>query len=206
MSDQPKTKEKATRQRMPEQAAEIRRRNFEEVPMGYTPEMAIAEAGRCLQCKKPGCVEGCPVSIDIPGFIKLIAEEKFTEAIRHIWSQNALPAVCGRVCPQENQCEGQCILKKKGDAVAIGNLERFAADWERANGTGALPPVQPPTGKRIAVVGSGPSGLTVAGWKPFIRLEAFWYMEFRNFVCRKLLLLKKSTFWRDWALKWNAMR
>jgi glutamate synthase (NADPH) small chain len=163
MSDQPKTKEKATRQRMPEQAAEIRRRNFEEVPMGYTPEMAVAEANRCLQCKKPGCVEGCPVGIDIPGFIKLIAEENFTEAIRHIWKQNALPAVCGRVCPQESQCEGQCILKKKGDAVAIGNLERFAADWERANGTGALPPVQSPTGKRVAVVGSGPSGLTVAG-------------------------------------------
>lgn len=148
---------------MPEQAAEIRRRNFEEVPLGYTPEMAKKEAERCLQCKKPGCVLGCPVSVDIPGFIKLIAEEKFTESIRHIWTQNALPAVCGRVCPQEIQCEGECILKKKGESVAIGNLERFAADWERKNGTGALPPVQPPTGKKVAVVGSGPSGLTVAG-------------------------------------------
>lgn len=148
---------------MPEQAADVRRRNFDEVPLGYTPAQAKAEAERCLQCKKPGCVQGCPVGVDIPGFIKLIAEEKFTEAIRHIWAQNALPAVCGRVCPQEIQCEGECILKKKGEAVAIGNLERFAADYERLNGTGALPPVQAPTGKKVAVVGSGPSGLTVAG-------------------------------------------
>jgi glutamate synthase (NADPH) small chain len=163
MTEQPKTKEKTPRQAMPEQAAEVRRRNFDEVPLGYTPAQAKAEAERCLQCKKPGCVQGCPVGVDIPGFIKLIAEEKFTEAIRHIWAQNALPAVCGRVCPQEIQCEGECILKKKGDAVAIGNLERFAADWERLNGTGAIPPVQAPTGKKVAVVGSGPSGLTVAG-------------------------------------------
>jgi glutamate synthase (NADPH) small chain len=163
MTEQPKTKEKMSRQAMAEQAAEVRRRNFDEVPLGYTPAQAKAEAERCLQCKKPGCVQGCPVGVDIPGFIKLIAEEKFTEAIRHIWTQNALPAVCGRVCPQEIQCEGDCILKKKGEAVAIGNLERFAADWERLNGTGALPAVQAPTGKKIAVVGSGPSGLTVAG-------------------------------------------
>lgn len=148
---------------MPEQAPEVRRRNFDEVPLGYTPELAKAEAERCLQCKKPACVQGCPVGIDIPGFVKLIAEERFTEAIRLIWSQNALPAVCGRVCPQEIQCEGECILTKKGEAVAVGNLERFAADWERLNGTGALPPVKPPTGKKVAVVGSGPSGLTVAG-------------------------------------------
>jgi len=163
MTEQPKTKEKTPRQAMPEQAADVRRHNFDEVPLGYTPAQAKAEAERCLQCKKPGCVQGCPVGVDIPGFIKLIAEEKFTEAIRHIWAQNALPAVCGRVCPQEIQCEGECILKKKGEAVAIGNLERFAADYERLNGTGALPPVQAPTGKKVAVVGSGPSGLTVAG-------------------------------------------
>jgi glutamate synthase (NADPH) small chain len=163
MTEQPKTKDKTPRQAMPEQAAQVRRRNFDEVPLGYTPAQAKAEAERCLQCKKPGCVQGCPVGVDIPGFIKLIAEEKFTEAIRHIWTQNSLPAVCGRVCPQEIQCEGECILKKKGEAVAIGNLERFAADWERLNGTGALPPVQASTGKKVAVVGSGPSGLTVAG-------------------------------------------
>jgi glutamate synthase (NADPH) small chain len=166
MSIQPeKTAKKKSlpRAAMPEQAPEVRRRNFEEVPLGYTKEMAMAEASRCLQCKKPACVEGCPVSVDIPGFIKLIKEGDFTGAIRNLWTQNALPAVCGRVCPQEIQCEGQCILAKKGEAVAIGNLERFAADYERAHGTGALPPRSEPTGKKVAVVGSGPSSLTVAG-------------------------------------------
>lgn len=148
---------------MPEQAPEIRKRNFEEVPTGYTVQMAQEEAARCLQCKKPGCVEGCPVQVDIPGFIKLITEGDFTAAIRHIWSTNALPAVCGRVCPQEIQCEGKCILGKKGNPVAIGNLERFCADYEREHGTGALPPTAEPTGKKVAVVGSGPSSLTVAG-------------------------------------------
>jgi glutamate synthase (NADPH/NADH) small chain len=151
------------RQAMPEQAPEIRKRNFEEVPMGYTVELAMEEASRCLQCKKPGCVEGCPVSVDIPGFIKLITEGNFTGAIRNLWRKNALPAVCGRVCPQEIQCEGQCILGKKGAPVAIGNLERFAADYERKHGTGELPPIAKPTGRKVAVVGSGPSGLTVAG-------------------------------------------
>jgi glutamate synthase (NADPH/NADH) small chain len=159
-----KTKtEKIPRVAMPEQEAGVRARNFLEVPTGYTPEMAVLEAQRCLQCKKPGCVAGCPVGIDIPGFIQLIKDGDFTRSIRHIWQKNSLPAVCGRVCPQEIQCEGLCILAKKGDAVAIGNLERFAADWERGNGTGELPPKAEPTGKKIAVVGSGPSGLTVAG-------------------------------------------
>ena len=156
-------KQKKERVRMPEQEPKVRARNFIEVPTGYTPEMAKEEASRCLQCKNPGCVDGCPVGIDIPGFIKLILESDFTQSIRHIWKQNSLPAVCGRVCPQESQCEGKCILAKKGEPVAIGNLERFAADWERANGTGALPPTAPATGKRVAVVGAGPAGLTVAG-------------------------------------------
>jgi glutamate synthase (NADPH/NADH) small chain len=156
-------KEKIPRVGMPEQEANVRNKNFIEVPTGYTPEMAVLEAQRCLQCKKPSCVSGCPVEVDIPGFIQLIKEEKFTESIRNIWSKNSLPAVCGRVCPQEIQCEGVCILAKKGDPVAIGNLERFAADWERENGTGELPPKAEPTGKKVAVVGSGPSGLTVAG-------------------------------------------
>jgi glutamate synthase (NADPH/NADH) small chain len=158
-----KKTEKIPRVAMPEQEADVRARNFLEVPTGYTTEMAVLEAQRCLQCKKPGCVAGCPVSVDIPGFIQLIKEEKFTESIRNLWGKNSLPAVCGRVCPQEIQCEGLCILAKKGDSVAIGNLERFAADWERDNGTGELPPKADPTGKKIAVVGSGPSGLTVAG-------------------------------------------
>jgi glutamate synthase (NADPH/NADH) small chain len=156
-------REKIPRQPMPEQEPKVRAKNFDEVPIGYSPEAAIKEAQRCLQCKKPGCVTGCPVEIDIPGFIQLIKEEKFTESIRHIWQKNSLPAVCGRVCPQEIQCEGMCIVGKKGEPVAIGNLERFAADWERENGTGALPPKADPTGKKVAVVGSGPAGLTVAG-------------------------------------------
>jgi glutamate synthase (NADPH/NADH) small chain len=163
MAEKTAKKEKAPRQKMPEQAPEVRRRNFEEVPLGYNKEQAVAEAARCLQCKKPSCVSGCPVGIDIPGFIELIKEERFTEAIRHIWTQNSLPAVCGRVCPQEIQCEGACILAKKGEPVAIGNLERFAADLERAEGSGELPPIAEPTGKKVAVVGSGPAGLTVAG-------------------------------------------
>jgi len=162
MSDKVK-KQPVPRQSMPEQEADVRRRNFEEVPLGYSKEVAVTEARRCLQCKKPGCVAGCPVQVDIPGFIQLVADEKFTDAARNLWTKNSLPAVCGRVCPQEIQCEGKCILAKKGDSVAIGNLERFAADYERTEGSGALPPIQDSTGKKVAVVGSGPSGLTVAG-------------------------------------------
>ena len=148
---------------MPEQEPKIRARNFLEVPTGYTMKMAQEEAARCLQCKKPGCVAGCPVGVDIPGFIDLIAQGDMTAAIRNLWTNNALPAVCGRVCPQEVQCEGKCIVGRKGEAVAIGNLERFCADYEREHGTGELPPIAGPTGKKVAVVGSGPSGLTVAG-------------------------------------------
>jgi glutamate synthase (NADPH/NADH) small chain len=155
--------EKISRQPMPEQDPKIRAKNFDEVPLGLSPEAAVLEAKRCLQCKKPACVEGCPVGIDIPGFIKLIADGEPTRSIRKIWEKNALPAVCGRVCPQELQCEGKCILSKKGDPVAIGNLERFVADKERMHGTGEMPPKMKPTGKKVAVVGSGPSGLTVAG-------------------------------------------
>jgi len=163
MTEKKMKKEKTPRQPMPEQAPDIRRRNFDEVPMGYTVELAQAEASRCLQCRKPGCVAGCPVEVDIPGFINLISEGDFTGAIRNLWGKNSLPAVCGRVCPQEIQCEGVCIVGKKGDPVAIGNLERFCADYEREYGTGELPPKAPSTGKKVAVVGSGPSGLTVAG-------------------------------------------
>ena len=156
-------KEKVPRQAMPEQEPAIRARNFEEVPLGQDPDVAILEASRCLQCKKPACVEGCPVEVDIPGFIKFIQEGDFTGAIKKIWEKNALPAVCGRVCPQEMQCEGNCIVGKKGEPVAIGNLERFVADYERKHKKAALPEKAKPTGKRVAVVGSGPSGLTVAG-------------------------------------------
>ena len=163
MAKRPGKREKTPRQIMPEQPPEIRRSNFEEVPTGYTVEQAQAEASRCLQCRKPSCVPGCPVAVDIPGFIQLITEGDFTGAIRRVWQRNALPAVCGRVCPQEIQCEGLCVLAKKDEPVAIGNLERFVADYERHYGTGALPPRAAATGKKVAVVGSGPSSLTVAG-------------------------------------------
>ena len=163
MGDIKTKKKKIPRQAMPEQKPEVRRRNFKEVPIGYTKELAMQEAERCLQCKNPACMEGCPVSVDIPGFISLIKKGDFTASIRKIWEKNSLPAVCGRVCPQEIQCEGRCILGKKGEPVAIGNLERFVADFERENGTGDLPPKAESTGKKVAVVGSGPSGLTVAG-------------------------------------------
>ncbi|MFH1156204.1 MAG: NADPH-dependent glutamate synthase [Pseudomonadota bacterium] len=163
MADIKEKKEKLPRVKMPEQAPEIRRRNFKEVPLGLTDEMAMQEASRCLQCKKPACVEGCPVSVDIPGFINMIALGNFEGAIERLWEKNALPAVCGRVCPQEIQCEGNCIVGKKDKPVAIGYLERFAADKARAKGTGTLPKVAAKTGKKVAVIGSGPSGLTVAG-------------------------------------------
>jgi len=163
MSEKKPKKEAVPRAKMPEQDPDVRRRNFIEVPLGLTPEMAVTEAKRCLQCKKPACVDGCPVSVNIPEFIKLIAESDFSGAANKLWERNALPAVCGRVCPQEEQCEGLCILGKKGQPVAIGYLERFAADYERKNGTGNVPSVEGKTGKKIAVIGSGPSGLTVAG-------------------------------------------
>ncbi len=151
------------RTEMPEQTAEARRRNFEEVPSGYSAENAIAEASRCLQCKKPKCVEGCPVNNAIPDFITLIAKGDFGGAARKLKETNSLPAVCGRVCPQEEQCEELCILTKKGIPIAIGNLERFAADWERTEGVVEIPPKKPLNGKRVAIVGSGPAGLTAAG-------------------------------------------
>lgn len=149
--------------RMREQDPKVRARNFDEVPFGYTPEEAIAEAKRCLQCKKPGCVEGCPVNIDIPGFIRQIAEGAFLEAMKIMKRTNVLPAVCGRVCPQETQCEGSCVLAKKMEPVGIGNLERFIADWEAQQQECVMCEILPPTGKKVAVVGSGPAGLTVAG-------------------------------------------
>ncbi len=163
MAEKKPKKPAVPRAKMPEQDPDVRRRNFIEVPLGLTPEMAIAEAKRCLQCKKPACVDGCPVSVGIPEFIKLIAENDFSGAANKLWERNALPAVCGRVCPQEEQCEGRCIVGKKGQPVAIGYLERFAADYERKNGIGSVPSVKEKTGKKVAIIGSGPSGLTVAG-------------------------------------------
>jgi len=158
-----KEKKKIPRQKMPEQDPKARAKNFNEVPYGYPPEVAQLEASRCLQCKKPKCIEGCPVEIDIPAFIKLIYEGDFVGAARKLKERNSLPAICGRVCPQEDQCEKFCVVGKKDQPVAIGRLERFAADWEREKGEVTIPPKAPSTGKRIAVVGSGPAGLTVAG-------------------------------------------
>jgi len=159
----PKERKKIPRQKMPEQDPKRRKHNFEEVPYGFTEELAVMEAKRCIKCKKPLCVTGCPVNIDIPGFIQLIEEGKFIEAAWKLKEQNALPAVTGRVCPQETQCEIKCILGKKGEPVAIGRLERFAADYERRNGKFEMPEIAEPTGKKVAIIGAGPAGLTVAG-------------------------------------------
>ena len=158
-----KERMKIPRNSMPEQDPKERAKNFKEVPFGYSVETAKVEASRCIQCKKPKCIDGCPVGIDIPAFIGLIAEGDFRAAIRKMKETNLLPAVCGRVCPQEEQCEIKCILGKKHEPVAIGRLERFIADWERAQGEIELPKIESSTGKRVAVVGSGPAGLTVAG-------------------------------------------
>lgn len=156
-------KVRPTKVKMREQDPKARTHNFDEVPFGYSPEEARAEAERCLQCKKPSCVDGCPVNIDIPGFIRHIAEGDFLEAMRVMKRTNVLPAICGRVCPQETQCEGKCVLAKKMEPVAIGNLERFIADWEAEQQECVMCEMLPPTGKKVAVVGSGPAGLTVAG-------------------------------------------
>ncbi len=156
-------KPKIPRQSMPEQKPETRAKNFKEVPYGFNIELAQKEASRCIQCKKPLCYEGCPVNIDIPAFIKLIGEGDFIGAARKIKETNGLPAVCGRVCPQEDQCEKVCVVGKKSDPVCIGNLERFVADYEREHGDVFIPEIPEKTGHRIAVVGSGPAGLTAAG-------------------------------------------
>ncbi|MBC8342387.1 MAG: NADPH-dependent glutamate synthase [Bacteroidetes bacterium] len=153
---------KIKRQEMPEQDPKMRVHNFDEVPYGYTTETAMLEAERCLQCKNPKCVDGCPVNIDIPSFIALISEEKFDEAAKKIKETNVLPAVCGRVCPQESQCEELCIVGVKEEPVAIGRLERFVADYERKMDLVSMPHIGSKTNKKIAVVGSGPGGLTVA--------------------------------------------
>ncbi|MBQ9151433.1 MAG: FAD-dependent oxidoreductase, partial [Clostridia bacterium] len=151
-----------TRNPMPTQEPALRARNFDEVALGYTEEMALDEAARCLNCKNTPCVEGCPVKIHIPAFIQKIREGDFEGAYRIITESSSLPAVCGRVCPQENQCESKCVRGIKGESVGIGRLERFVADWHNTYCTeDPVPPA--PNGHKVAVVGSGPSGLTCAG-------------------------------------------
>ncbi len=161
-ADERRIKLKIPRQEMPEQDQKIRATNFQEVPFGLTSELTQLEAGRCLQCKNAKCIEGCPVNIDIPGFIKLIRDDKFDEAAKKIKEKNVLPAICGRVCPQESQCEKYCILGIKDKPVAIGHLERFIADYERKMDLVKIPFIKKKLNKKVAVVGSGPGGLTVA--------------------------------------------
>ncbi|MHB9032755.1 MAG: NADPH-dependent glutamate synthase, partial [Anaerolineae bacterium] len=150
------------RHEMPTREPEERRSIFGEVALGYTLEMAVEEAGRCLNCKKPSCVPGCPVNVRIPEFIAALAQQDLWQAVAMLKDKNSLPAICGRVCPQETQCEVVCILGKKGQPVAIGRLERFVADWERQQGIKA-PELPAQSGKKIVIIGSGPSGLTAAG-------------------------------------------
>ena len=149
------------RQKMPEQDARTRATNFNEVALGFTKEQVVEEARRCLRCKTPKCMKGCPVEVKIPEFLNYVAEGDFDKAIEAIKVDNALPAICGRVCPQEMQCEQACVLSKKGASVSIGRLERFVADYERRKGV-KLPPLPETSGKKVAVVGSGPAGLTAA--------------------------------------------
>jgi glutamate synthase (NADPH/NADH) small chain len=150
------------RREMPKQEPEVRSCNFNEVALGYTETMAIEEAKRCLQCKKPFCVANCPVNIDIPDFIHAIAEGDFSRGVTILKRKNALPSVCGRVCPQEEQCESECALVRRKGEIAIGRLERFLGDWEAAQGNAKLPEMPPSTGKKVAIVGGGPAGLTAA--------------------------------------------
>ena len=150
---------KTSRTPAPEQSPDARKKNFQEVSLGYTPAMAQLEASRCIQCKKPKCVMGCPVRVAIPEFIEQVAAGNFLEAARIIKESNSLPAVTGRVCPQEDQCEKHCVVGIKGEPLAIGKLERFVADYERTHH--ALKPIQtaPATGKKIAIIGAGPATL-----------------------------------------------
>lgn len=150
------------RREMPKQDAEVRRQNFAEVALGYSPESAVEEARRCLQCKRRFCVENCPVQISIPDFVHAIAQGDFAGGARILKEKNSLPSVCGRVCPQEDQCEKDCALVRRGAPIAIGRLERFLGDWEAAQSDSALPTLPPSTGKKVAVIGGGPAGLTVA--------------------------------------------
>src|SRR5574344_899070 len=162
----PKEKMAIPPQAMPEQDPQVRAHNMKEVALGYTAEMAKTEASRCMNCPTKPCVAGCPVKIDIPGFLAAAASGDFGKAIGVIREASLLPAVCGRVCPQEKQCQMGCtmgkLLKSVDKAVAIGRVERYCADWERTNGKRAAVTVAPSTGKRIAVIGSGPASITVA--------------------------------------------
>ncbi len=158
-----KDRMKIPRQPMPEQDPALRRSNFEEVNLGFTEELAKMEALRCLQCPKPVCIDGCPVGVKINEFVDLVSKGEFLAASSKIKEDNMLPAICGRVCPQEEQCEAKCVVGKKGESIAIGRLERFVADFERDQGGMRAVDIKPKTGRRVAVIGSGPAGLSCAG-------------------------------------------
>ena len=159
-----KLRMKISRKKMPERPPEVRNTDFYEVNLGLKTKMAVEEAKRCLECANPKCVMGCPVGIDIPTFIKSIEIGDFVKSIRIMKETNSLPAICGRVCPQESQCEAVCTMKKAtGTSVAIGHLERFVADYERDKGEVYIPKIPPSTGHKVAIFGAGPAGLTVAG-------------------------------------------
>ena len=181
---------------MPSQDAKVRAHNFDEVALGYTEQMAIDEAERCLNCKNMPCVSGCPVGIAIPSFIQRVKVGEFEEAYRIITESSSLPAVCGRVCPQESQCEGKCVRGIKGESVGIGRLERFVADYHNANAT--TPPQKPVSnGHKVAVVGSGPSGLTCAGelakkGYDVTVFEVCWCTVFPSSVCPRRSWQRRS--------------
>lgn len=158
-----KDRMKIPRQPMPEQDSNVRKSNFKEVNLGFTEELARMEALRCLQCPKPVCIDGCPVGVNIKDFISLVSVGDFLGAAAKIKEDNMLPAICGRVCPQEEQCEAKCVVGIKGDSIAIGRLERFVADYEREHVGFRIPEIKPKTGKKVAIIGSGPSGLSCAG-------------------------------------------
>ena len=164
MEEKPKPKLDLNRIEMPRQDPKARAKNYNEVALGYTEEMALKEANRCIQCPKRPCIEGCPVNVDIPEFINAMRANNMPEAVKILKGKNALPGICGRVCPQETQCESMCTLGKKAAPVAVGRLERYVADWERTHSTAmpSRPAVTPSSGKKVAVIGSGPAGLTCA--------------------------------------------
>ena len=164
MEEKAKPKLDLNRVAMPRQDPKVRARNFNEVALGYTHDMALKEANRCIQCPKRPCIDGCPVNVDIPEFIKAVRDNDMPESVRIMKGKNALPGICGRVCPQETQCEQVCTLAKKGAPIAIGRLERYVADWEREHSSdlASSPNLPPPTGKKVAIIGSGPAGLTCA--------------------------------------------
>ena len=156
------TQKENARHAMPAQAPAVRAHNFSEVALGYDMQMAVEEANRCIQCRRPLCVTGCPVQVRIPEFIKALREGNMWQAVEYLKDHNSLPAICGRVCPQETQCEQLCVLGRRGEPVAIGRLERFVADWEREQGV-RVPEIAAANGMRVAIIGSGPAGLTAAG-------------------------------------------